>query len=573
MGVNQQEIYKAKVLLIDDDDTLPTLIKQLFANNGDLARDSYQLEVDLVTAQTGREGLDILVQQGGIDLVITDFEMPDMDGFDVAARILGYDPSNGVIEKPSFEIVDSKIKPPSEPQTLGADKIVGIMPDLPVILFTAHGKYEHAASGSQLGIQDYLGKPLAPEFLPVVYKALKMRVLERENGHIRTQLEEQNVLLSQQSKRLEEVVAERTRDLEAQSLVLAQRTARFERCHELDSRSMEGVFFDYWREKRAKVAYQTFMKFAPIGIIAINGNHTIADVNAHFLRITGKTLDEVKGLDIIAADPVDQNLPDAYLDCRAKYLAWKDTQRHNPDAKEPNPDDFIVSYRYVHGRGKEEQILQYKIIPVDVGDPQPYFLAMLTDITQDEKRNRTDPLTGLITPSKWKEIYHTVAAQTVEDGHTYAFIAIDIDHFGEYNTLGGHELGDMVLESFGGRLLGLINSQTDLGLRTGGDEMAAVLVLDGSIGIGSEVDIARRIQEALSGVYGLDQSRNVTCSVGVARYEPGTNPQEVYVRADDAMYHSKNNGRNQVTQWHIGLPRNPEREQTELVTTELQQTP
>jgi DNA-binding response OmpR family regulator len=77
---------KTKVLVIDDEEHLRTLLADILESDG------YQVK----TAAHGREGLDSF-QAERHDVVITDLGMPEMSGLEVAAAIKKIDPSTPVV--------------------------------------------------------------------------------------------------------------------------------------------------------------------------------------------------------------------------------------------------------------------------------------------------------------------------------------------------------------------------------------------------------------------------------------------------------------------------------------------
>ncbi|MEM0930355.1 MAG: response regulator transcription factor [Pseudomonadota bacterium] len=69
---------KAKVLLIEDDDLLVGALSEQFGDHS---------EFQLSTARTGSEGLELLVTQAHIDIVLLDIGLPDMDGRDTCRKL------------------------------------------------------------------------------------------------------------------------------------------------------------------------------------------------------------------------------------------------------------------------------------------------------------------------------------------------------------------------------------------------------------------------------------------------------------------------------------------------------
>lgn len=121
---------------------------------------------------------------------------------------------------------------------------------------------------------------------------------------------------------------------------------------------------------------------------------------------------------------------------------------------------------------------------------------------------------------------------------------IDIDHFKKINDSFGHDVGDLVLSTFGRYLL---ESQSERNLvgRFGGEEFCLVSK-------GNDVaDLKEKLQKFHSGIPKVtipNQSISITASIGalLCSSEDHLNCDEMIKIADTAVYSAKNNGRNQI---------------------------
>lgn len=152
----------------------------------------------------------------------------------------------------------------------------------------------------------------------------------------------------------------------------------------------------------------------------------------------------------------------------------------------------------------------------------------------------TDPLTGLKNRRYLEEVMSEMAGQA-EAGRPLSLLVIDIDFFKRINDTYGHQIGDAVLQELAWKLL---NEANGLGTaaRMGGEEFVIVLPDAGK----------RKAQEFAEKLRGKIEHGEwlhvaVTVSIGVATYEPGDNADLLFARADQALYASKNAGRNRVT--------------------------
>jgi len=155
-------LRKDTILVIDDEAT------QVSTLAGFLRKKGYRVE----EALSGTDGIDI-VRQKVIDLVLTDFKMPDKSGLEVLREIKAINPEVGVV------------------------------------MMTAYGSIESATEAMKQGASDYLTKPIDLDQLEVIVaKALERKRLLSENKRLREQLAEKYrfVEIQSQSPQMEEVL-------------------------------------------------------------------------------------------------------------------------------------------------------------------------------------------------------------------------------------------------------------------------------------------------------------------------------------------------------------------------------
>ena len=130
-------------------------------------------------------------------------------------------------------------------------------------------------------------------------------------------------------------------------------------------------------------------------------------------------------------------------------------------------------------------------------------------------------------------------------GKQLVVLMIDVDHFKAINDSFGHAGGDRALEHLVATLRADIR-QIDLLGRMGGEEFAIVLPATPLLAAEAVAERLRaRVAETL--VPFGDRRIAMTISVGVAiQLEPDQAIEQVIIRADDALYRAKGNGRNQV---------------------------
>ena len=126
-----------------------------------------------------------------------------------------------------------------------------------------------------------------------------------------------------------------------------------------------------------------------------------------------------------------------------------------------------------------------------------------------------------------------------------ALLFLDMDRFKHINDSLGHTIGDRLLQSVAHRLRACVRS-SDTVSRQGGDEFVILL---SDIEHPEDADIsAEKILAALATPHSIDQhDLHVTGSIGIATYpDDGVDSDTLLQHADLAMYHAKENGRNNV---------------------------
>lgn len=121
------------------------------------------------------------------------------------------------------------------------------------------------------------------------------------------------------------------------------------------------------------------------------------------------------------------------------------------------------------------------------------------------------------------------------------FIIIDIDHFKQVNDNYGHDVGDQVIKVVTQRIKESIR-ENDIAIRWGGEEFVIVFnEMDNSYFNKKAEIIRKRIANERI------ENMNITVSIGGSEQQQSESAFDAIKRADMALYHSKNTGRNRVT--------------------------
>ncbi len=153
----------------------------------------------------------------------------------------------------------------------------------------------------------------------------------------------------------------------------------------------------------------------------------------------------------------------------------------------------------------------------------------------------TDGLTGLHNKRSLEERLVAEISLAARSGTPLSVAMIDVDHFKAFNDEFGHPAGDKVLIEVA-KILGKSARVSDIVARYGGEEF---LVIMPGVNRLTSIKVAERTRKAIAD-HGWDE-RPITASFGVATLSVGASREEFLKQADEALYMSKNSGRNQVT--------------------------
>ena len=123
------------IMLVDDEETfVKTIEKRLIRR-----------EMEVLSAYSGEEGLELLERNQNLDVVVLDVKMPKMDGLEMLKRI-----------KEKYPLIE-------------------------VIMLTGHATIESGINGMKLGAYDFLTKPCEVEELAAKIRAAVQKKREHED--------------------------------------------------------------------------------------------------------------------------------------------------------------------------------------------------------------------------------------------------------------------------------------------------------------------------------------------------------------------------------------------------------
>lgn len=156
----------------------------------------------------------------------------------------------------------------------------------------------------------------------------------------------------------------------------------------------------------------------------------------------------------------------------------------------------------------------------------------------------TDPLTGVNNRASMDSSIAREVDLAKRHDCCLSLITIDIDHFKHVNDTFGHASGDCVIRAVADLIQQTIRS-TDMVFRYGGEEFVVLL---SNTDIKGAVLLAERIRRMVENCEIPCNGANIsaTISAGVAWLEKDENAQQLFEKADKALYAAKSGGRNCV---------------------------
>lgn len=167
------------------------------------------------------------------------------------------------------------------------------------------------------------------------------------------------------------------------------------------------------------------------------------------------------------------------------------------------------------------------------------------------KKAERDLLTNLLNKKTFESSVENIISNHSADEIGALFI-IDLDNFKGINDTMGHMVGDQVLSAAAEEIRETFRQQDNLG-RIGGDEFAVYMTFDNMSDSDELYDVIRSRAESLCTGIGhiaekLKQDMKVSCSIGIALDpEHGTTYEQLYQSADEALYQSKNSGKDKYS--------------------------
>lgn len=287
-------------------------------------------------------------------------------------------------------------------------------------------------------------------------------------------------------------------------------------------------------EERQRLAASVFQG-SQEGIMILDTDFRIIEVNRAFSNITGFTRHEIDGLrlrEFLIAEHTAEESCEVILSELHENGSWQGEVWYRSKGGELFPAWQNMSSL----QNEQGETVQYIAIFTDISEKKAYE-ARIHHLAHH------DLLTDLPNRVLLEDRLTTALARMRRAERKLAVLFLDLDRFKTINDSLGHPVGDKLLQAIARRLQDAVREQ-DIVARLGGDEFMVILEDLGEAEYAASV--ARKILElAHRSIRIGEHDLIVGASIGISIYpEDGDNPETLIKNADVAMYRAKETGRN-----------------------------
>ncbi|MFN7457158.1 MAG: diguanylate cyclase [Gemmatimonas sp.] len=486
----------SRILVADDDEAVLESVAWLLQENG----------YDVVPANGGVSCIEQLEKRAP-DLILLDILMPDADGCQLLERIKG----------------DDRWR------------------DLPVLMLSAQPPEEASVKSLGLGAADFIRKPYRPkEVLARVQAQLRMGALLRSTRAALMRTEEQLVRAQQDAdsrRKLVDILHEVTGDLSVSELfhLLVRRAARalgVSHCSVVLARPGEpqATVVAAFENPGLQHLPVQLERYPELKAALDSGQPVLVeDLDTHPLYEGVRHVWGIEGLEV----PIRSVIALPFSIDRGQYGVF--LVRRTRDQERFGPADLEFAQAVITAA-------------VAVIQRAQMVESTMADNARLEQLAQTDPLTQLLNRRALTERIAAEMERTLRYDSTMALLMIDLDHFKRVNDTYGHLVGDDVLRDVAPLLSDTIRT-ADIVARYGGEEFLVLLPETDDAGAESFADrIRRAIETHPFASDSLPEPLRLTASIGVAVYPAARieSVEDLFARADAALYRAKADGRNRV---------------------------
>jgi len=204
----------------------------------------------------------------------------------------------------------------------------------------------------------------------------------------------------------------------------------------------------------------------------------------------------------------------------------------------------LDTYRSTEGERQQQLSEQLSTLTTRLGTLETEATELRKRISAERSQALLDPLTGIPNRLAYQERSAQELARWKRFKTPLSLFVWDVDNFKRINDTYGHKAGDKVLVTIA-QLLQQQIRETDFLARYGGEEF---IMLASGADLTAARELAEKLRQAVAtcGFHFRNDSVPITISCGISEFRNNDTPEQVFERADKAMYRAKQGGRNQV---------------------------
>ncbi len=307
---------------------------------------------------------------------------------------------------------------------------------------------------------------------------------------------------------------------------------------------------------------QNIVDHVNIGVAVLDGENRVLLWNQFMAKYSGIPAHELVGKNLFEAFPY---LPKQWMELKLRsvrliknysFISWTQKPylfrfKHNSMMKAENIEFMHQDCTFIPVKDAETGDVHVCITIHDMTDVviSRMKIAEIHDINKTlEQMTNHDYLTGLYNRAYVENQIDLEFNKARRYGNVFSVVFFDIDKFKQVNDVHGHLAGDEVLKNLAKTVQLRLRSSDILG-RYGGEEFILLLPetdLENASILAQEIRVI--IEKMMTRCHDLEIV--VTISMGVVQLRDDiTNYLQMIHEADIALYHSKQNGRNAVTQY------------------------
>lgn len=293
-----------------------------------------------------------------------------------------------------------------------------------------------------------------------------------------------------------------------------------------------------------------------VGVFVVDRNYNIVLWNDFMSNYSGRPNADVVDRNLFECFP---ELPQSWLEPKIRnvfllrnfsFTSWENRPylfqfKHNRPIT-GGIDHMRQNCTFIPVPGINEEIEFVCVTINDVTDTSIYETLLKDAVKSLGEASNRDGLTNCHNRRYFEQSLAKEFDRTNRYGSLLSLIIMDLDHFKKVNDNFGHLMGDQVLKQTASIVNDALRA-TDTLSRYGGEEFALVLP---ETNLAGALVLAERLRIKISStpITYDGKTINITASLGVAERSPEiTSCEQLIHCADTALYHSKQNRRNQVT--------------------------